>query len=644
MVGHSSWAGTILRVDLTTGEISKQSFPGEWKEKFLGGRNLNSKILFDEVPAGTDPLGPENKLIIGTGPMTGVLGPATGRLTVTAKSPLTGIHGDANAGGDFADEIKYAGYDHIVISGKAERPVYLWIDDERVELRDASHLWGKTVFEADRIIRMEDIRDSDVKTLMIGPAGENLVRFACVMANLYRAAGRCGMGAVMGSKNLKAVAARGSQSVKVAKPKEYITYLEQLFREIYHAPNYPIWSEYGTTTLVMLKHQRGEMGVRNKQDNEWPDDKAKAIGGDSFLNTLAVKSKACFACPIHCAHGFVVKDGPYRGTYGEGMEWAVIGPFGNELDNPRLDAIGKCHELISQYGLDSISTGLMIAFAMELFQRGIFTKEDTKGMTLTWGDHEVIVELVHKIAHREGMGDLLADGKRLMVQKLGARGNEAAKCSEHVKWLDEPTDPRSDVARTLNYAVATRGADHLRGRPSYATWVDSAFERFLKEQYPDKAFESPKTIDFQSYDPIIVDVLIFIETINSAADALEICKFTTPWIAQSVGLSAMAKLSSLATGLDISAEKLFEIAERGWHIERAFSVREGIRAKDDIPSHRFFEPIRSGPHKGKQLDRKLFEGLLQVYYQKRGWDTNGIPTRERLEKLGLKDVADNLGL
>lgn len=645
MIGEPcGWAGTILRIDLTKDQIIKQPFPQEWKEKFLGGRNLNSKILFDEVPPGVDPLGPENKIIIGTGPLTGVLGPATGRFTITAKSPLTGIHGDANAGGDFGPEMKYAGYDHIILSGKAEKPVYLWIDDDKIEIRDASHLWGKTVFEADKTIKMEEIGDLEVKTLIIGPAGENLVRFACPIANLYRAPGRCGMGAVMGSKNIKAIVVRGSKSIKVAKPKEYLEYLEELFGKIYQAAIYPLWSKYGTTTLIAPKHQRGEMSVRNKQKTQWTDEKAKEIFGETFLNRYVVKSKACFSCPVHCAHGFVIREGPYAGTFAEGMEWGTIGSFGNQLDNPRLDAIGKAHELASQYGLDTMSTGLIIAFAMELFQRGILTKEDTGGIELNWGDHALIVELVRKIAHREeGIGDLLAEGKRGLIEKLGKRGEEAARYANHVKWLDEVTDFRSDLGRALNYSVSTRGADHLRGLPTYSIWEDSDFKKLFEEKYWDKKFKSPKATDFQAYDPIRADIVIFTEAVCAAADALEICKFNTEWIAQeSVNLTTMAKLVSLVTGLEITAEKLKEIVERGWQIERAFSVREGINANDDIPSPRYFEPIPSGPQKGKKLDREPFEKLLQTYYEKRGWNIKGIPTRERLEKLGLKEVADRL--
>jgi len=253
------------------------------------------------------------------------------------------------------------------------------------------------------------------------------------------------------------------------------------------------------------------------------------------------------------------------------------------------------------------------------------------------------VELVRKIAYREGIGDLLAEGKRGMVERLGERGAEAAKYTNCMKWLDELTDFRSDLGRALNYSVSTRGADHLRGLPTYSIWEDSEFKKLFKEKYWDKKFKSPKATDFQAYDPIRADIVIFSEAVCGIADTLEICKFNTEWLAQeSVNLLTMAKLVSLVTGWDISAEKLREIVERGWQIERAFSVREGISAKDDIPYPRSFEPIPSGLQKGKKLDREQFEKLLQVYYEKRGWDSNGIPTRERLEKLGLKEVADNL--
>jgi len=636
------WAGKILRVDLSTGEVKKQPFPVDWQDKLLGGRNVNSKILFDEVPPGTDPLSPRNLLIIGTGPLTGVIGPGTGRFTVTAKSPLTGIHGDANSGGDFGPELKYAGYDHLVISGKAARPVYLMIDDDRIQIRDAFALWGKTVPDADKMIRA-DIGDPGVKTLVIGPAGENRVRFACPIANLYRAPGRVGMGAVMGSKNLKAIVARGSRPVRIARHQEYLTVLDELFRAIFKTAVYPVWSKYGTSVLIGPKQMRGEIGVRNNQETYWTDEKVSELSSEAFVDRHVVKSKACFSCPMHCSHGFVIKDGPYAGTYAEGMEWSTIGCFGGHLDNPRLDAIGKCHQLCSQYGLDTMSTGLMIAFAMELYQRKILTREDTGGIALEWGDHRVIVELVHQIARREGIGNLLADGKRLLVQKLGRRGLDAERYANHVKWLDEVTDFRSDLGRALNYAVATRGADHLRGLPTIAVWREGNYQKLFGKNHWEKMFRSKKAIDVQAYDPVRADTVIYNETICGAADAVGICKFNTEWVLQElVGLQAMAGLASLVTGRDIDAEKLGLIVERGWQIERAFCVREGIRAADDLPSARYFEPIPFGPQKGKKLDRRRFKKLLLEYYRKRGWDQQGIPTRKRLEALDLGDVADKI--
>lgn len=630
------WAGTMLRVDLTDEKIIKQPLPEEWVHNFLGGRNLNSKILFDEVPAGADPLGSENKLIIGTGPLTGTLGPGTGRFTVSAKSPLTGIHGDANSGGDFGPEMKYAGYDHIVISGKAKRPVYLWIDDDHVELRDASHLWGKTVFEADKIIRMKDIGDREIKTLIIGPAGENLVRYAIPVSNLFRAPGRCGMGAVMGSKNLKAVVVRGSKSIRIANPKEYIEYLKQMFEGIFNNSTYRLWSTLGTPLMAELRQEMGQIPVRNCQDHYWDGEKAKQIHGENFLRKFAVKSKACFGCPVHCSHGYVVREGPYAGTHAEGLEWGTIGPNGPNCDNPRLDSICKVHLLASEYGLDTISTGNTISFAMELFEKGVIDEADTGGIALKWGDHELLVDLYKKIAYREGFGDLLAEGKRGMVERLGPDAEEAAW---HIKWLDDVVDTRGDIGRSLNYAVSTRGADHLRGLP-----VQPQFSHFKQDKHWHQKHGSAEAADLHSYHPIKADIVMYNETICSAADALEVCKFNTEWIGyEGVNLGALAKLASLVTGLNISAVKLKEICDRGWMVERAFSIREGITSAHDIPSARFFEPVPSGPLRGSKLDEKQFKELLKAYYEKKGFDVNtGIPTRETLERLGLKKVADEL--
>ncbi|MEM3755241.1 MAG: aldehyde ferredoxin oxidoreductase N-terminal domain-containing protein, partial [Candidatus Bathyarchaeia archaeon] len=403
------YAGRILRIDLSKQKIVKAELNKSLAKAFIGGRGINSKILFDEVNPGIDAFSPENLLIFGTGPATGTIGLGTGRYTVSSKSPLTGILGDANSGGFWAPELKYAGYDHIIIKGISSDPVYLWIDDDHVELRDAKHLWGLDTWQTDKAIKQE-IGDEDIQIACIGQAGENLVRYACIINNLARAAGRTGMGAVMGSKRLKAIAVRGSKDVKIAKQKEYIEYVNELCKRIYESPLYKEVSTIGTPILVEKCRARNLFPVNNFQYTQWSEEKIEAISGKTFHEKFSIRSKACFGCPIHCSHFYSIKEGPYAGTVGEGIEYEVIGPFGIQTGTPDIMMIVKAHELCSKYSIDTCSCGNVIATAMEWYQKGIITKEDTGGIELKWGDVEAIMDLVKKICFKEGFGRILAEG------------------------------------------------------------------------------------------------------------------------------------------------------------------------------------------------------------------------------------------
>lgn len=620
------WAGTILRVDLSTGKIVKQPLTEDLVHNFVGGRGINSKILYDETGRDTDPLGPENRLIVGTGPLTGTLGPSAARFTVTTKSPLTGILGDGNGGGDFAAELKFAGYDHIVFQGKAHHPVYLWIDDDQVQLRDASHLWGKDTWETEETLR-DELGDRDVKTLCIGQAGENLVKFACPVASEDRTPGRTGTGAVMGSKKLKAIAVRGSKSVNVAEPGRYREVVEKWYKALREQYIFPQFSDIGTSYLVRDCNKFSIIGVKNLQQTEWPDDKLEELYAENFLRKYKSKDWSCFACPTHCGHFTTVEEGPYAGVKGRRPEGGGLLDFGPTLGITYFPFTFKADNLCDKYGMDVISAGDTIASAMEWFQRGLITGKDTDGLELEWGNQEVVLKLIEKIVKREGFGNILAEGPVKAAQKIG---KGADFYTPHVKGMTKSlTRWDWNVAPMLCHATGTRGMDHLRGLGKTVGHDLGTAVSIMGD-----------------YGPAAADAAIDSQNVCTSADLLEMCKFNTQWMIFDKGgdVKMMAELLSAITGIDFSTERLSQAAERVFSLEKAYLIRQGIRRKDDTPPRRYIEdPVATGPYKGWKTDVQKFEKLKDVYYDKRGWDKKtGAPTKERLEQLGLKSVADDL--
>jgi aldehyde:ferredoxin oxidoreductase len=615
------WRGAILRVDLTTGQITRENLSEELRMNFIGGRGINSKLLFDETGPRTDPLGAENILIIGTGPINGTLAPSSGRFTVTAKSPYTGILGDANGGGDWSVELKYAGYDFLVVRGKADRPTYIFIDDGKVEVRDAQHLWGKDVWEVNRLLKKE-LRDDRVKVMCIGLAGENRVRFACPIVNAFHAPGRTGMGAVMGSKNLKAIAVRGSGSIRVPDPEKYLETIENIYKTLYEQYNFRTMSEIGTSCLIHDFNVRSCLAVKNNQINVLPEEVISPVYGEVFLKKYKFTEHACFGCPTHCSH-FASSNEIEKGRRPEGGSILALGPTVGIFDFP---FVMKAANLCTQYGLDTVSTGDVIGSAMEWYQEGIIDKKDTDGIELEWGNQKVVLDLIDKIARKDGFGALLAEGAILASKEIG---KGAEWFVPHVKGLEKTTS-RVDlnIGTLLSHCTDTRGMDHLRGAGSRAGAVKG------KQFSPD------------SYDPERAGTVIFTEDICTGADILELCKFNTRWwiFDNGGGLEMMAELLSVTTGVNFSEKDLKSVCERIYNIERAYLVREGIRREDDLPPPRYIEsPVPSGPRKGWKVDLVKFEKVLDEYYKLRGWDVNtGVPTREKLEELELSYVADEL--
>jgi aldehyde:ferredoxin oxidoreductase len=621
----------ILRVDLSQKKISKETLDEKWTKDFLGARGINSRLLFKEVSPTIEPFSPENRLIFGIGPLCGTLAPTTGRFTVTARSPLTGTLGDANAGGFWAPELKFAGYDHIIIQGTSEEPSYLFINGDHVELRKATHLWGKTTWETDRIIK-EELKSQDIQVASIGPAGENLVRFSAIINSLNRANGRCGMGAVMGTKKLKAVAVRGDKDVKVAKPKEFIKAVKKAFEKIV-----PTSTWVGTPLLTDFYNEAGSLGAYNWRQGTFNIDN---ICSEVFATKYRLKRKACWNCPKHCSGYFIVPDGPFAGLHAEGVQYDTISGFGPKCGNTDMGTILKANTLCNQLGMDTISTSGNIAMAMELFEKEIINEKETDGLLLEWGNTKAIIELIYKIAKREGLGEILAEGEWRAAQALG--GPEALKYTMTIKKMEsDGSNWRGLKGGALNHAVSSRGADHLRGLPMIRFGTEKAKE-FARETFGEKvyhAFLDESTTEGKA------PVVIWVEHSSALADAMGLCKFVDKmWFTRakhhSVLPEELADLVTTATGWEVSGDELTKIGVRIINLERAFLVRDGLSRKDDTLPDKYRQPMPDGPSKGLCISQEELGQMLDDYYQRRGWDQEGRPTRKTLIRLGMKEVAE----
>ena len=624
------WMGTILRVNLTNGEITKEPLDEELAHKYVGGRGLNLKFLYDEVKPGIDPLGPDNKVIFAVGPTCGTLVPASQRWTVTAKSPMTGFIGDASCGGSFGVGLKYAGYDMAIIEGKSDRPLYLWIDNDNVQLRDAAHLWGKKTTETERAIKRE-VSDPDVHIATIGTAGDNLVRFANVISD-NRAAGKTGIGAVLGSKKLKAIAARGTRGVKVASLQK----VEKASWEIHEAwrKNVAGWTAYhdiGSGVEAGIRYQElGCLPTRNFREGVFE-------GYDAVhpnrIKEYWLKPKSCFSCPLACNHTYIVREGPYAGTFGEGL----YGPgywYTSRLGNADLGLMFKLTALSDQYGVDEAEISSLLGWLMECYQLGIMTAEDLGGLKMEWGNAKAMLEVMEMVVHRRGIGNLLAEGARKASEVIG---KGSGKYVMDVKGLAiDSRDPRGSKGWALGYAVSSRGGEHCR----YLS------PDFWSARYPEPPWLKKEIKGFRGIDRLAEEgkgaIIKYYEDMRAFQHCLEVCLFVFNYgdlpVAWNKGL---AEAYNGVTGLDISASEVMTIGERVVNLERAFNIRGGLTRKDDTLPDRFLkEPMPDGASKGQVVNLDL---MLDEYYEARGWDKDsGFPTRQKLEQLGLKEVADEL--
>jgi aldehyde:ferredoxin oxidoreductase len=586
----AGYADRVLHIDLTTGKQWVLPIAGADRESSLGGRGMAARILTDEVPAGCDPLGPENRLIFFTGPLTGTRIPFTAKHVVVTKSPLTGGYTRSITGGYFSPELKFAGYDGVVISGRAERPVYLFITDEKVEIREAAALWGLTIPATESRIK-EELGNPAVRVASIGPAGEKMVRFACIINDTYRVAGRGGTGAVMGSKNLKAIAVSGRRQVKIADPELLEKTLRRGYEAIVSHPGYVNRLRYGAMETVPLVYNYGVAAVRHYSDR--PFDRIESFSPEQIAAEFVVEDQSCFACPHKCLKYTAIKDGPWAGTKAEGPKYETLCMFGPNCDNINISAIVKANEICASYGMDTSSTGNVIAFAMECAERGILSGRDMEGVSLKFGSGECIVALARLIATRQGLGDLLAEGVKRAAAALGKKAETLAM---HVKGQELGSfEPRGYPAMGLAYATSNRGACHMGPPFRYDPWWQRK-----EPDSPERWATTGKA-----------GVVILAQNHYALLDSLMFCSFSRYGFDSDFYLTFLRAV----TGLELTASGADGIAKRIYALERAFNLREGFTARDDMLPQRFLE----GPH------ALPLKEMLAEYYALRGWDEAGVP-------------------
>jgi len=641
------WAGQLLYVNLSAGTIEKKPLRLDWARAYLGGRGFNSRILFDEFdPDIRDPFDPGNVVCISAGVLSGTLAPCSGRVTISVgRSPITGVFGDGNAGGHFGPEIKFAGYDSIVIHGRAPQPVYLYIENDRVEIRDAGHVWGKTTWDTDALLR-EETGQPQAQVFTIGPAGERRVAIAVTLCNLTRAPGGGGNGAVMGSKNLKAIVIRGTNGVKVAKPAEFMAACEEAYDHLLQHPIYQSWSRYGTPVLLGVYNAGEALPVRNWQENTYAG--WEALDGPTFVKQYSRKSKGCFSCPVHCSHYYAVEDGPWAHA-AEGVEYEATDGFGARSGSDDLAATLWMNRFCNTEGLCVVQASNVCCTAMHLWQDGIITAADTGGLDLSWGNTQSMVELLRQVSERRGFGAVFSDGFIRMAQQIADRKGLPFERVDyytiHTKGMTLSSyDPRPYKGGALEVGTSTRGADHLRGLPTlevFAHWYRGKRAEIIADlDVPEPIVDKWLELDLLNRDKYEgkAHMVKYYQDQCTTADALEICKFITSW-RLGVGPNRMSKLVSALTGLDLTWQDMLDAGERIYTIEYAMQRRLGLGRRDDLPPQRFFDEVLPT---GAVLDRDKYQLMLDEYYDLRGYDRDGRPTRSRLEALGLKDVADDL--
>ena len=627
--GIFGWKGKVLEIDLSSGRIAAEPLDESLRTNYLGGRGLNARRLYDLLAPGLDPFSEENVVLFTTGPMAGTLAPGNARLSVAAKT-FEKIHlGISNVGGRFGPELKFAGYDQILIRGKADSPVYLWIDDGKVELRSATHLWGKDTWETEALIQ-EELGARNVQIGSIGPAGENLTRYACIIFNLHRAAGETGLGAILGSKNLKAIAVRGTQPVEVADAEALVRYSKELIQRIVKNDFYSLIADYGTLPGATFYDMMGYLAVKNYgQAGDWEG--TEKIGAVQIAKYFR-KPVACFGCPIHCSHHFRITEGPFKGEEGAKPEFSTTQvPFGACLGVDDPEALLKFLNVANRLGINTREFPYILSVAMDWYENGILTIEDTDGIALEWGNVDAVLKMMEKGARREGFGEVIADGSEAAARRIGKGAERFVSSCRGVQCGGE--EVKVLIGTALNYVTATIPAHVEEGMPIVEIKGLDAQEALSKFGTDD--------LDPLSYNK--ARVTAYYQDLCLACDILGVCKFFTEWTGQEMSFQELARLFETSTGIPADGDSIRRASHRVRNVERAFLVREGITRSDDVLTGKVTEPIPKGQRVGLTLDRERFRKLCDEYYLLRGWDVaTGIPLPATLCDLGLEDIARDL--
>jgi aldehyde:ferredoxin oxidoreductase len=623
--------GKILHVDLNHLSIQVEEPSEEFYRKYMGGSALGLCYLLKYSPAGIDPLSPDNTLIMALSVLTGAPISGQSRITAVAKSPLTGAVGDSQAGGFFPAELKFAGYDAVILRGRAESPQYLWIHDGKAELRPAQHLKHKTTREVEELLYAE-LGDSHIQVLQSGIAGDNLVRFAALINKANRANGRTGMGAVMGSKNLKAIVTRGKLKPQMADKNSLI----RLAR--WGAEKYPSSDVYslgltGTAGAVAFQNQDGGLPTRHWTSGVFEG--YKAIDGETMAATILKERDSCYACTVRCKRVVEIQNGDYKvNPYYGGPEYETLSTFGSLCCVDNLHAVAYANQLCAMYGLDTISCGAIIAWAMDCFEQGLLTKADTDGLDLRFGNDRAMIEMIEKMAHREGFGDILAEGSERASGLIG-RGTEDLVMT--VKGQELPAHmPQVKKSMALIYAVNPFGADHASTEhdPYYRLYPERIAEIGLNNPQEDLVLNEEK-----------VRFTLITQYVYSCLDSLSVCQFVFGPTYQLYSLSQLAEAVNAVTGWDVSVDELIQLGERRLNMLRAYNAREGFDARNDILPKKLFMPLVGGVSDGYKITEDEVARAIQHYYVLAGWNKDsGIPTRAKLQELGLEWIADQIGI
>ena len=611
-----------MRVNLTHRRSTIEIPDDVFYRRYCGGRGLISYFLLRELETGIDALSPENKLIFACGPVTGAPVSGAGRHSVGAKSPLTGGYGEAEAGGFWGAELKNAGYDAVIFEGKSEEPVYVWINTDEVEVRNAKHLWGKQILETHEGVQKE-VSSSSARIAAIGPGGENLVRYASIIHDLNHVAGRCGMGAVMGSKNLKAVAVKGRTPVKIAKPKK-LGYLSAYMAKNVNKLDYN-HHNYGTGAAMDVYEAMGNIPVRNFREGVFPQ--VDQISAQAIKKTVSIGMGTCYACVIRCKKIVQVKDPNLNvnPAYG-GPEYETLAALGPNCGVDDLKTLCKAHELCQAYSLDTISTGVTISFAMECYEKGFLTDSKTDGMLLNFGNSQAILSTIECIGQRKGIGNLLAEGSKRAAQHLGKDTEDFAA---HVKGQEVPMhEPKPKRGQGLGYAVSPTGADHMHNI------YDNIYVKTIPREAQGLGVIEP--VPALDMGPKKARQFYYLSTWVSLDNLLCMCMFV-PWT-----VNQKTNIVRHVTGWDISTFELMKISERAMNLARVFNIREGFTRGDDNLPRRLMEPKINSVLSNVSINPKEFEQLKSIYYKIAGWDNQGVPTPEKLEELEIGWAVSHL--